>query len=539
MSEREREDWRAQAKFLKAYYHFLLLRQYGPMIISDVAVPLDAIDSDLFQRRNKVEDVFDYIIGLLDEAIYGPRPHKPGDIRGLAETREVADMGMIDRAGAMGIKARVLLYRASPFYSGNVEYFVDFLDHDGQSFFSMDQSDATRKAKWKAAADAADECIRYALSIGKQLYRFEGVPYLYDSTDFRLNRDKMQTLYDLRTLITTPYNKEMLWVNSNINITADGEIQNACNMRVPYENYDNNGVGVANGFSWQWLCASYNVAARYLTKNGLPMDEDPNFNVNNNFNTIFTPAIDDSDYTELRGYLQPGRETARFNLNREPRFYANLGISAGYFRTQFARIRTMMYKNDEGGHMSSFDANQRYDYYCTGIAIKKLVHPESKSNNWQRVVRFPYPIIRLADLYLMKAEALNEYLDAPESEVWDAINEVRRRAGIPDVEDSWSYAVKNRNWHTTKAGMREIILRERSSELAFEGHRFWDMYRYRRCETEFSVPIYGWDSEAEAANVFFILQPKQVRMFTERDYLWPISLSELNINGNLIQNPGW
>jgi hypothetical protein len=122
--------------------------------------------------------------------------------------------------------------------------------------------------------------------------------------------------------------------------------------------------------------------------------------------------------------------------------------------------------------------------------------------------------------------------------VYDAINEVRLRAGIPTVEVAWASA-KTRNKHTTMEGMRDIILQERGIELAFEGNRFWDMHRHLRCEDEFNSPIMGWSPMGTSPETFFLLEPKQVRQFSIRDYLWPIDLNELNTNGNLKQNPGW
>jgi hypothetical protein len=147
----------------------------------------------------------------------------------------------------------------------------------------------------------------------------------------------------------------------------------------------------------------------------------------------------------------------------------------------------------------------------------------------------------MADLYLMKAEALNEYNDAPTQEVYDAINKVRERAGIPRVETVWADATLTRsvNKHRTKEGMRDIILEERSIELAFEGQHFWDMIRHRRATAAFSTPIWGWTHTGTTAETFFVLEVKESRRFTVTDCLWPIDLNELNTNGKLIQNPGW
>jgi hypothetical protein len=111
------------------------------------------------------------------------------------------------------------------------------------------------------------------------------------------------------------------------------------------------------------------------------------------------------------------------------------------------------------------------------------------------------------------------------------------------VEDAWHNAAVVRpasfDKHLTKDGMRDIILHERSVELAFEGSHFWDMKRYKRAHLEFNSPVFGWSAMESVAADFFILETKQERKFTVRDYLTPISLNERNINANLIQNPGW
>jgi hypothetical protein len=196
-----------------------------------------------------------------------------------------------------------------------------------------------------------------------------------------------------------------------------------------------------------------------------------------------------------------------------------------------------MFANGCGGYSSAHNT----DFLCTGIGVQKFVHPESKSGHWVRVVKCPYPIIRMADLYLMRAEILNE-IGGPNQDVWDAVNKVRRRAGIPDVEVVWADAslVRTPGKHNNKDEMRNIILQERSIELAFEGgNRFWDMHRYKKAMSEFSSPIMGWTHSASTAEKFFVLSAKQTRRFLARDYLWPLSLNERNVNSNLIRNPGW
>jgi len=528
LSDVERSDWRAQVTFLKAYYHFLLLRQYGPIIISDKVIEPDALSDDLFQKRSKVEDVFDYIINLMDVAIVN-----------LPEARPEADFGMIDKVGATAVKARVLLYRASPFFSGNREFFDDFLDpDDDKPFFDVTATAEQTQEKWNKALTAINEAIALAESQGKKLYTSDPEKqYLMDTAFFRLNPDNMRLLYDLRMIVTTPWNNELLWGNSNVRNTDQGEIADAANIRLPAEQAE--GLKELAGYSWQWLACTYKMAEMYYTNNGLPIDEDATYNYNARMDLTLTPQATDPDYPPLAGIFQPNTNTVNLYMNREMRFYANLDYTGGYVRTHYQTIPVYMMYGTPGGFKESV---QRTDYLATGIGFQKMTHPESMSDHPYRVVRYPMPIIRLADLYLMKAEALNEY-SGPSQDVYAAVNLVRKRAGIPDIQDIYTNPSICRpdalNKHTTKEGMREIILRERSIELAFEGIRFWDMWRYKRAHREFSTYVEGWNVRGSQASTFFVLGIVQSRKFQIRDYLWPISLDELNTNGNLTQNPGW
>ena len=515
-------DWSAQVKFLKAYFHFLLLQKYGPIIISDAAISPDALSEELFQSRNKVEEVFDYIINLMEEAI--------PDLRDIAPDIEA---GMVDKIAAKGILARVKLFRASPFYNGNREYFGDFYDHDGQPFFSM-ESDGE---KWKEALDASDEAVSFAEGQGKKPFEFAGSPFLYDTAAFRLNAEQMKYIYNCRMLICTPWNSELVWGLSNILFYSDGAIHNASNIRLP----DGYGDGEKNlaSYSWNWFGASYAMTERYYTANGLPIDEDNTFDMTTMHNITVTPGVDEPEYVKLQGVMQPGAETVNLYLGREPRFYANMGITGGFWRAHLVRINTTFFNNDPmGAGKSSYSGTN--DYLSTGIGVQKFVHPENMSAAWQRQIPYPYPIIRLADLYLMRAEARNEY-EGPSQKVYDDLNKVRRRAGVPDVEKVWADAAlcKHPGQHLTQDGLREIILRERAIELAFEGNRFWDMLRYKRAPQEFSTPITGWNYNGDKAADFFTFTTIEQRRFSIQDCLWPISLDETNTNGKLIQNPGW
>ncbi|GHT23170.1 membrane protein [Bacteroidia bacterium] len=520
MDAAEKADWKAQVQFLKAYYHFLLLRQYGPIVIMDKVVTPDDDPASLYASRSKIDDCFNYIIKTIDEAI----PN-------LAIRRTGVDLGQIDRLGAAAIKAKVLLYRASPFYSGNTDY-NDFYDHDGKPFFPQDDATVT-KAKWEDAVKAVNEAITLCESYGMALYRYNKNMLPDDAIDAEANPVNMQTLYDLRMVICDPWNKELIWGNSNVR-ASDEDLFSDGNIMLP-AGYT--GTTMNRSYCQNVLGATYKTLERYYTKNGLPLDEDNTFERSTMHELTHTPGTGDPEYAETRGILQPNAETVNLYLNREPRFYANVGITGGYWRAHSTRIPTTFYAGGPGGMY----ANATSYSFWTAIGAQKQVHIDNKSGDGRRIIIYPIPIIRLADLYLMKAEALNESLDAPNAEVYAAINKVRQRAGIPNVESAYTGPFVTSaalNKHTRKTGMREIIRQERMVEFAFEGSIFWDMIRYRKAPEEFSTPVAGWNYTARGAD-FFNLQIRQARTFTLKDCLWPIGLNELDKNANLIQNPGW
>lgn len=520
MLDAEKEEWKAQVKMLKAYYCFLLIRHYGPIVLPHNMATPESTKDELFNPRAKVEDCFQFVLQLIDEAT--PK---------LKEKAFTNDLGQIDQVVAKAIKAKVLFFRASPFFNGNKEYYGDFVDTDGQPFFPLEYNNE----KWKEAIDALNEAIAIAEANGHGIYTYEKDPYLYDRPAFEANPEGMKKLYDLRMLICDPWNKEVVWGYSNLDYYNEGELAHSSNIRLPL-GYGDGATNTA-AYSWQWMAATYQMAERYYTKNGLPIQEDLSYDYNNMHSIVRTPGQADPEYKNLYGVMQPGVETINLYLNREPRFYANLGVTGGYWRAHTVRINTMFFASSDGGYNSSQHST---DFLSTGIGVQKFVHPESMSGAWQRTIKYPYPLIRMADLYLMRAEAQNEYA-GPSSDVYADINKIRTRAGIPNLEVVWSDASLTRtvNKHRTKEGLRDLILDERAIEFAFEGQHFWDMWRHKRAAASFSTPVWGWTHTGTTANSFFVLDVKQQRRFTITDCLWPIDLNEMNTNSKLIQNPGW
>lgn len=116
------------------------------------------------------------------------------------------------------------------------------------------------------------------------------------------------------------------------------------------------------------------------------------------------------------------------------------------------------------------------------------------------------------------------------------LNMVRERAGIPDVDTSWSGVAT-----LTQDKLREIVRQERMIELYLENQNFWDMRRWLLAEDYFNVKAQGMNINATTLQEFATLTEVDFeRKFTSpTNYLLPIPNSDLNTNENLVNNPGY
>jgi hypothetical protein len=504
LPEYERARWVAEVKFLKAYYHFFLMRLYGPIPIIRENLPVSATPLEVRLYREPVMEVIDYIVELIDEAV----EDLPLEIRITA-----VESGRITQPIALAIKAQALVWGASPLFN-NDEY-SSFIDNrDIQLIPSWDE--AAVKVKWERAAKALKEAIDVAHQARHTLYRYQPPPLAEMSPETEMK-------FKLRMAITDKFNTEIIWPSTRNTY----DYQHDCVPILESGNYNNYASEVG---------ATFRMAELFYTKNGLPIDEDPTWNYADRYQMLRAGA--DHQY-----YIGTNQITARLNFNREPRFYASLchdrGIYEGSGRTEESNYFCLEARQGEASGMRS-----QHDHIVTGYYVKKIVHPESAfsspNSNGFNSKAYSFPIIRLPDLFLMYAEALNE-ANGPNDEVYKWIDTVRLRAGIPGVAESYSKAATQfQNKPYSKATLRDIIKRERLIELAFEGQRFWDLRRWKDAAEYYNQPIRGWNyKEDKAENYYTIITVWNRRVFTTRDYLWPLSTHAIVVNSNLKQNPGW
>ena len=499
----ERERWIAEVQFLKAYYHFYLLRMYGPIPLVKSNIDISAAENDVRVKRAPFDECVTYITSLLDSAAT-TLPLIIGD-RG-------SELGRITKPIALAVKAKVLLMAASPLFNGNNDY-TGFKDQDGINLFNTSY-DAN---KWKLASDAAKAAIEAATTAGFKLYEFP-------VSAFKLS-DTTKRQMSIRNALTERWNSEHVWANPN-SLAAEGLQRNAM-ARI------NTNIGV--GTARQQLSVPIKIAEQFYTVNGVPINEDKTLNFNNKYS--LRTAI-----RRERFHVKQGYTTARLNFDREPRFYADLGFDGGvWYKYDSPTSSDSATYVLEGKSVQLAGANNYGWYNETGYFIKKVVDWNMASTSSNISYRaYPWPQIRLADLYLMYAEALNETLSAPDPEVFDYINRVRKRAGLLDVQKAWTDYSSNPTKFGNQAGMREIIHQERLIELAFEGSRYWDILRWKKATEMFNQNITGWSVSQGTEQEYYKVRTIYPQSFiAPRDYLWPIRTYDITVNPKLVQNPGW
>lgn len=164
----------------------------------------------------------------------------------------------------------------------------------------------------------------------------------------------------------------------------------------------------------------------------------------------------------------------------------------------------------------------------TGYHLRKLLHEGVYMNPAQPVTPI-WPYMRMAELYLMYAEALNEFNHGPNTDCYTYLNKVRTRCGMP--------AVKDLNYDS----MKEMIEYEWMAEFAYEGHRFFNMRQWKKAEV-FGESINSFDIARDPQNKSkFIYSTSKLedRVFEQRFYLYPFPIEEIDMKYGLIQNPGW
>ncbi len=331
------------------------------------------------------------------------------------------------------------------------------------------------ESRWAVAADHSKQSLEALTGAGYQLYP-EYEAYFYGRSDLSPNPGDKETIYEIKPYRAHEFSHLMFRMHA-----------------IPTLGGDKAGCSPS-----QELVDAYDMA------NG----------------EIPIPGYQDEDHLQPVINTASGYDEAHPYLNRDPRFYATVWYNNAYYgEINGQPYRIQSYLGGADG-ISNIMQRTRNGYY-----LRKFRNPAQLDPNTGTALFKKY---RLGEIYLNYAEAANEAY-GPTPEVYNAVNTVRERVGMPHLPQGLS-----------KEQMRERIRRERRVELAFEEHRIWDVRRWKiLSETDKLTTGIEWTKVGEDQFTGKRIVAGRRKSWTDNHLIIPIPLSELILMPMWEQNPGW
>lgn len=496
LTEENKNHWKGEALFLIAYYHQIMLEYYGPIFLIK-SEESSSMSTELM--RSPYDECVDFIAEKYDEAA-----------KLLPATQSSGNRNRATAATALGYKARLLLYAASPLVNGDTEFYSDFKNPDGTPLINLTYD----REKWKKAMDAAEAAIIYCEANGYKLYG-------------GTTTDPVQGARNYHSAFVGDnaggFNN---WDEILFGLADQGTISYCIKTiapRIGFTKYSSKGF---RGY----MVPTWSCVQRYFTAKGLPLADDPDTKNLNPETIVDAPWF-------------PGEKTSIIHVNREPRFYASVGYDRGPYEVQNG---TMMLKcrrgepqQDDGIVKNEYQSNN--GYYCQKWVSKFDSYDNVKDKITYNKWVFPY--LRMAELYLDYVEADFEYNKKLSAKSLAYLDKIRARCGLPTFEKSWSYAG---GIPADEAKLRSVIHDERSNELAMEGRRFHDIRRWKIAEKEINPKEKSWTLSGKTAETFYKVTDMEdgseidrSQFKAPRNYWLSIPLDQIQIDHNLVQNPGY
>lgn len=425
-----------EVRFLRAYFYFNLARAYG-----DVPLITKVLTEDEANQvtRTPVADVFDFIVKECDAILEADQlPVRYSDLVGDAANGSSTDGGRVTKQAVMALKARTLLYWASPLFT------------------KENNSDLWRQAA-QANKDVIDFCTANGISLGKY-------SEIWGTNNWQAG--------------------EMIFVRR----VGDMNWPETTNFPVGMEN------GNSGNCPTQTLIDAYEMQAT-----GLAWDE---------------PG---SGYDQTDPYA-----------GRDPRLAMTIAVNGD----KWPDTNPNPLETYQGGRNGLPLAGAT----PTGYYLKKYLDKtiDISTSTGSGSTRHNWVTYRLGEFYLNYAEAVFNYLGSADAtdgtftmSAVDAVNVVRSRSdvnmpGFPTGLSNDEFTEKYR--------------RERMVELAFEGHRFWDVRRWKDGASQRSIIEMQITKNGDR---YTYNRVTKSRYWDDKMYLFPIPDSEIRKNPNLTQNPGW
>lgn len=469
----------AEARFFRGYFHFLAARWYGDIVYMDYVADLAG---DVAFVRQSWPDILKKLLIDLDFAI-AELPARHLDI----------EFGRIDKGAALALKAIVLYMNASPMYNGGKLPGSD--TRAGKEAYSTYD-----KEKWKLAADAAKALIN-STNNGAPRYNL----YMGKGSDFQAeSNNKVYARIKQIYIDAASFQNEWILIMSN---------------------------NKAESWQGDHIPPSYGGAARLQ-----PIQEQVDeyeFIGNDGFGyPTYDPQAKAKGWDENQPYEK-----------RDPRFYSDVMYHGSTYQNKIINTATGADKIGASNATS------------TGYYLRKFYHEDWKrSGNWP----LHFPMIRLPEIQLIYAEAMNRY-SGPSPEIYTLLNNLRARSFMAPVPPGLN-----------ADELHKYIQRERRVEHFYENKRYfyarWNLEpdsgielareaTYKASPTpEFVWPYprtqraaHGMRPVADPGGTFVVsgvtykMQRFKLenRVFTSKNYYFPLVASEISNAPSLKQSPNW
>lgn len=185
-------------------------------------------------------------------------------------------------------------------------------------------------------------------------------------------------------------------------------------------------------------------------------------------------------------------------------------------------------------NVPQFDNGMTY----TGYRIIKYFSPTQRDFEYQRNILDDF-IFRYGEVLINYAEAKAELGEATQDVLDKSVNLLRIRVGMPPMSVNVGFVDPNwPNWEVPVSPLINEIRRERRIELAAEGFRFDDLRRWKAGKLLTNLKTY-LGARDPSTGEYRILYPGKTRTWNDKLYLYPLPTNELQLNPQLVQNPGW
>ncbi|RNC66794.1 RagB/SusD family nutrient uptake outer membrane protein [Proteiniphilum sp. X52] len=493
LSAEQKVIMKAEARFLRAYYYFTLLRQYGPVYVWGDQMPDQFIDAETVDRHT-VEQNVDFILSEYDKAIWD-----------LPEQRtSTSEYGRITKGTAMAAKAELLLYAARPLFNGCALYRGEMMNLYGDYLFPQTPD----PNKWDLAAKAAKEVIDLKMY---DLYNYPGVVDPFE----KAMRSYMGVFFE-------KWNNEVIWGKWASATEYGGFYQRALPRTSRLLGGGNSGTG-----------ASLKLVDTY------PMASTGRYPVTG-YDGV-RPIVDRLSGYEATGFTDnwthPLDKFATFKAHnslkgRDARFYTSV-LANGMYWIENSFQGTIQLTFFNGGTASYYSSQECLK---SGFLWRRFSDPGADVGKYA-YGNIVWPYYRLAEIYLNYAEACNEKPDRDEAEALKYMNLVRARSGLNKIEEAYPEVIGNQTL------LRELLRKERMVELAFEGKRYYDVRTWMIAEQEFNyrphtLNLAATNYEDSWERVDDMFEPGRL-VFEPKHYFLPIHENQQAEMRNITQNYGW